>query len=244
MDDFSRVYGIADNGIGQLGADFNPGIESFRRRDPALALEAYDWLYGRGRAYNLRDFRVVPRIYYHHTGWTDQVTSIQFFNANKQRHVTNLPVAGYIDPDTVFMLKAVSIRVTDISNAGTLTDLMVDDAVQTVGKKVAQAFSGGEVVLKVGPNEVFRVSGIDRFLPAVGMNFTGLGTPAANAVLGFLRGGDGTDNNGFNFNSPYPIEQEDRIELTIEWPASITHSFGGAIPIKAELIGDSVMRKA
>ena len=218
----------------------------FPGSDTVITQEAFDWLLQKGHLYNYNYARVAKRRYWHHTVWNNNVTNIIAFNANKAPGITNLPTAGFVEQDTVFMAKGLVIRPTDISNAGAIVDMSIDDAITgpTVMKTLAQAMQGGEVIFKVGQNEVFRVNGVDNFLPSNGFNVSGPGTPAANALLLFMRGGDGTDTEGYKFDYEYPISNNDRIEVKIEWPAAIAHGVAGGIPLRFELVGNSVFKAA
>lgn len=174
------------------------------------------------------------KVYYHRVNVASgaQQLSLNFFNAQFQKYVTNLPQPGYLPGDTVGFLIKPSFY---IEQGATLTAVdansqpwQTDTDPSTFVNDQNYLINNGLVNLQVGQRKVIdNVYGVRHFPSGTGYQIEGIATNSNTTTVNqAIRVNNGltVKSNGWEVVPAFPILPNDQITLTVEYPWSYTFS--------------------
>jgi hypothetical protein len=200
---------------------------------------------------NLNDITIVPWTYFHRVTLAtnnNMATELQFFNAQFQGFVTNLPQPGYIPSETAFALQSVAVTLeTGLTAAGAAevngAQLVMSATVGVAALNLVEALRaitiGGQLRLRVGDRVIADCRDLSNFAAGHGPGVNGsaiAGPTNTLQVLPYNNGVPAAPPN-WRYDPWFPILPGKQIGCSINWASAITLAANTSVHVTVELSG-------
>lgn len=183
--------------------------------------------------------------YYHQVDYgTGGHTSLTFFNAGAQDHVSNVN-NGTIPDERPFWLTGVCISWQDLTAAGARSGVQIASGninAYARAEEVRTILNAGLFNLTVGDRKIIEAQDLTHFPADGGFHVGGVSishaAATASAAVPFNNGAP-IAGNRFRLPAPYPILPGKPIRGLITWPQALSVTVAGRL--RVELVGESIM---